>query len=318
MLNSISNALVVAYAAPWRPPLLGSCSARMCDDELSDQDRQLLAMSDAELMALTDDDGACTTIYEEPPAYEGPTPPSGVGLRGLVCSVDLPEAGLVLEVAESLAGGDGSAGLGLFIRLAENVESVSLDAGVAVCGYAHGTMQSLADDSCGKTVGFWLRQPEASFFFERELHSVASLLLPDGDVTSIAGHALTRDTAGAVSGIDADGAWQGPRYFVPDAEQGELSVMNIGQFSNDLAMPAEGSTAAESEPADYSAVSADCNLVRAHLTSPQHRRTQLTSTLEDACDSRVQSLSWCSAWSAIRSDRPRYGRRDPSRHCLAP
>ena len=56
---------------------------------------------------------------EEAPPYEGPTATDGE-LQGVVCSIELPDVGLVLEVADSLLGGGGGrAGLGLFVRTME-------------------------------------------------------------------------------------------------------------------------------------------------------------------------------------------------------
>ena len=277
-METLCTAMLLAFApmsarlprtSQGRPaaPLLPLVS--MCDDaptvpdvEMTEEEQHLMALSDEELMALADGAPGESVVYEEasPPEYIGPTPPPGEALKGIVCSFELPEAGLVLEVAESLAsGGDGRAGLGLFIRLAEDVESVTLNAGVAMCGYAHGEMVASPDQLGGKTVGFWLRNVGTSFFFERELHTVGSLLAPGSDVEVIAGHTLVRNAATAeVSAIEADTDWKGPRYFVPNADQGELDIMNIGQFSNDLAMP--GAVAADAG-SGYGADSAERNLL---------------------------------------------------------
>ena len=180
---------------------------------------------------------------EAPPAYAGPTPAEGQPLQGVVCSIELVESGLVLEVADSLLG-DG-AGRGLFIRTMEDVDSVTLPAGTAVCGYATGSMEASADSEGGKTVRFALREPQTSVFFEKELHTVASCLSPTrrdeagaaaAPVESIAGHRVTRGAAGGeVEAIEADAAWEGARFFVPSEAQGSLGILNIGQFANDLA-----------------------------------------------------------------------------------
>ena len=105
--------------------------------------------------------------------------------------MELPEVGLVLEVADSLAGG-GGAGRGLFVRLAEGVDSVTLPAGVAFCGYAAGGMEMAADSEGGKTVGFALRSADTSVFFEQQLWSVPDLLAPGSGVRHIAGHEVER------------------------------------------------------------------------------------------------------------------------------
>ena len=240
------------------PQWADEISAEQAED-LTEEDQALMAMSDDELIALAD--AADTVELEEPapPPYQGPTPAPGETLRGVVCSIELPEVGLVLEVAESLAsGGDGQAGLGLFVRLAEGVESVTLNEGVAMCGYAHGQMMASPDELGGKTVGFWLKTALTSFFFERELHTVASRLATGADVEAIAGHTIVRDAhTGEVQAIEADPEWAGARFFVPHTEQGALSIMNIGQFSNDLAMPGASVNAADG----YGTDSSERNLV---------------------------------------------------------
>jgi len=192
---------------------------------------------------------------EEAPPYEGPTAADGE-LQGVVCSIELPDVGLVLEVADSLLGGGGGrAGLGLFVRTMEGVRDVRLSAGTAICGYAVGSLEALPDSDGGKTVAFALRQPSTSVFFERELATVSSCVGPDCDADTVAGHVLRRSKEGEVMSIELDSTWEGRRYFVPSSEQGELSIMNIGQFANDLAMPG-------AEPAaGYSSTSASQNVL---------------------------------------------------------
>jgi hypothetical protein len=127
-----------------------------------------------------------------------------------------------------------------------------------MCGYAHGQMMASPDELGGKTVGFWLKTALTSFFFERELHTVASLLATGADVEAIAGHTIVRDAhTGEVQAIEADPEWAGARYFVPHTDQGALSIMNIGQFSNDLAMPGASVNAADG----YGTDSSERNLV---------------------------------------------------------
>lgn len=172
--------------------------------------------------------------------------------------MELPEVGLVLEVADSLAGG-GGAGRGLFVRLAEGVDSVTLPAGVAFCGYAAGVMELAGDSEGGKTVGFALRSADTSVFFEQQLWSVADLLAPGSGVRHIAGHEVERDAGGRVQAISPDPDWGGARYFVPSREQGDLSIMNIGQMSNDLAMSLAGG--AGGGDSQYSAESRSRNVL---------------------------------------------------------
>ncbi len=296
-LTFIAHVPLLRVGSPPSLPMQPACccSIDSADESTTDQaealtkdEQALMALTDEELIALADD--AETIEYTEPAPqpYVGPMPEPGEKLRGVLCSIELTEVGLVLEVAESLAsGGDGRAGLGLFVRLAAGVESVTLTAGVAVCGYAHGRMVALPDQPGGKTVGFWLRTPLTSFFFERELHTVSSLLAPGTDVDTIAGHTIVRDDAtGEVSAIEADASWAGARYFVPDSEQGMLDIMNIGQFSNDLAMPGTAMGAANG----YGADSAERNLVRlsvalqtTRLLRPSTTRNRLMQCCRAIC-----------------------------------
>ena len=131
--------------------------------------------------------------------YIGPS--TSAPLTGLRCSIELPEVGLVLEVADSLVG-DGDAGSGLFVRTMEGVRDVRLQTGTAVCGYAAGSYVREADDDGGKTVGFALREPNTSVFFEQQLWTVAELLAPGSSVKHIAGHSVVRGADGTVESIE--------------------------------------------------------------------------------------------------------------------
>jgi len=178
------------------------------------------------------------------PAYNGPSPGEGK-LEGLEVSLPLPEVGLVLEVAQSVVSG--AAGRGLFIRLLDGFERVTLQEGTAVCGYAAGSMHTDADSMGGKTVAFCLRSPSTSVWFERELYTVSELLNRD-DVDSIAGHVAVRgeDEGRLIERLEIDATYQGPRYFVPDEVQPELSITNIGCLANDLAIGGAGDDSDES------------------------------------------------------------------------
>ena len=179
------------------------------------------------------------------PTYSGPS--CGSNLSNVVARIELEESGIAIEVADSLVA-DG--GRGLFVSLMEGVESVTLDACTAFCGYATGAMYQEADSACGKTVAFHLRGPETAVFFEGELCTVRMLLDGDKNIEHIAGHKAVRDaTTGDLIGIEPDSAYDGPRYFIPESPAPlPLGIMNIGQFANDLAIGADaaGSEAYES------------------------------------------------------------------------
>jgi hypothetical protein len=117
------------------------------------------------------------------PIYDGPVCAS---LKNCIARIDLPDAGLVLEVADSVVAAN--AGRGLFVRLLEGVDSATLDACTAFCGYAVGQMQSTADSAGGKTVAFNLRGPDTSVFFEGALCSVRELLDGAGTITPQSHH----------------------------------------------------------------------------------------------------------------------------------
>ena len=164
------------------------------------------------------------TASSAPPVYAGPTCSS---LTNCVASVELN--GLFVEVADSIVA---PGGRGLFIRCADGIEGVTVGGATPLCGYADGGMELIPDSEGGKTVAFALREPSSAVFFEKELHSVGSLLEAG---LSIAGHDATLDSSGMLASITLDESYDGPRYFVP-REPMELSVMNIGQFANDLAI----------------------------------------------------------------------------------
>ena len=168
------------------------------------------------------------TSSAPPSTYVGP---SCAKLTNCVASIDLN--GLILEVADSLVA-DG--GLGLFIRCAEGIDSVSVMGATPLCGYADGAMEEAPDSAGGKTVAFSLRDLGTAVFFEQEVHTVGRLLESGFDIV---GHTVTRDLAsGAPTALAVDPGYAGARYFVPNAPD-DLCAMNIGQFANDLAIGME-------------------------------------------------------------------------------
>lgn len=179
-----------------------------------------------------------------PPVYQGPLCAS---LQNICASVELN--GLFLEVADSVIA---PGGRGLFIRCAENVEGVTVGGATPLCGYADGGMELSPDSDGGKTVAFALKSPGTAVYFEKELHTVGSLLESG---LSIAGHAAELDASGVLTSVTLDPSYDGPRYFVPRAFE-ELSVMNIGQFANDLAIGG-----AEQPDAEYYDISQTANLI---------------------------------------------------------
>ena len=165
-----------------------------------------------------------------PPIYVGPMCEDNE-LSNPVASVELPDAGLVLEVADSVVA---PSGRGLFLRCLGEVESVTLEEGTAVCGYAAGAMSDASESD--RTVAFALASLDSVVWFERELRAVGELL-SDPTVESIAGHAATLDEEGTVVGIALDAAYTGPRYYVPaEPPPTPLNITAFGQMANDLAV----------------------------------------------------------------------------------
>jgi len=120
-------------------------------------------------------------------------------------------------------------------------------------------MCAAPDGEGGKSVAFRLQGLQTAVFFEGAVHTVAALLRR-ADVRRIAGHTAVRDGAGAVSHFAPDEEYRGLRYFVPDEEQGELTVMKLGQMANDLAVAGD----VEADPSvadDYRSRSAKANVL---------------------------------------------------------
>ena len=177
-----------------------------------------------------------------PPVYEGP---SCNELSNIVASIELEESGLIVEVADSLVA---NGGRGLFVRLMDGVELVTLDAASPFCGYASGSMQVEPDALGGKTVAFLLGGLDTAVFFEGRLATIRMLLQDGENIERIAGHDVLRGgDSGEVERVEVDHAWEGPRYFIPASTTPDpIDIMGIGQFANDLAIGRSTENDAES------------------------------------------------------------------------
>jgi len=126
-------------------------------------------------------------------------------------------------------------------------------------------MRDAADAAGGKTVTFALHSLQTLVFFEGAITNVGALFAAGLEID---GYLPTRDedgggNSGAISGLQRDPEYAGPRYFVPESPQPELSIMNIGQMANDLAIgPAELSGAGDGGYAARSAASNALALVQ--------------------------------------------------------
>ena len=225
-------------------------------------------------------------VDETAPVYCGVTPEGGE-VADLVASLALSEVGLALEVGRSVVAP--GAGNGLFIRCTDAdvgtdaMREVALEIGTAVCGYAAGGMRATPDKR-GKAVGFALDSLDASVWFERELLSVGELL-ERPDVDAIGGHLVLRGPSGELLGLELDPDYTGPRYFVPDETQPELSMLTAGQMANDLAVgPPPSADAAPSAAADTAAaVTAEAD-ADATADAADAADATGTSTLPDAAE----------------------------------
>lgn len=193
-----------------------------------------------------------------PPVYSGPVCAT---LTNVAASIPLDESGLVIEVADSVvAPGE----RGLFVRCEDANSPVILDAPSPFCGYADGSMHEVADAACGKSVSFAIHSSATLVFFEGALVSVGELLQAGFEIAS---YTSTRDpTTGACIGLERDDSYDGPLHFIPTSTSPlpeDLTIMNIGQMANDLAIDADKLANAGRTPSDgsYSSDSKGANLL---------------------------------------------------------
>lgn len=191
--------------------------------------------------------------------YSGPILPSNLEI---IAGATLSELGLDLAIAPSVTV---PTQLGLYVRLVEGVDSVTLPSMTLLCGYAkQGTFQSDAVIDCGKTVGFLFNSAETAVFLDRQLMSISDALQYAAKrYTScgLLGHDLQLRINNCEDDIhkEEDGVMmnitpikqefldeeQSRRYFVPDMVRRVLNneeinveefvIQNFGQYSNDLA-----------------------------------------------------------------------------------
>ena len=57
-----------------------------------------------------------------------------------------------------------------------SADSVTLDEGTAICGYADGSMSAIPDSDGGKSVAFALASLESVVWFEQQLRTVGGAL----------------------------------------------------------------------------------------------------------------------------------------------
>lgn len=187
----------------------------------------------------------------EAAAYQGPTPLGGQ-LKNVVARIDLEEAGLVLEAADSALPG---AGRGLFVRKMAERPAVALDAGSVFCGYGgEGALTAEPQRAGGKSIGFQLRSLSQRVVFDGTVTTLRAALAALGPDASLAAHVLQRSAAAGeeLLGVEPDPS-QPPLYFVPEEqpEGGAFDITNCGQLCNDMAAQPRG----EREVSDASSAS---------------------------------------------------------------
>lgn len=94
--------------------------------------------------------------------------------------------GLVLEVARSAVGH----GRGLFIRLNEGVDNVTLSESSVLCGFAEGSLSSNLRGSQDKSVIFHLGSLDSQVFYQDRLLTVEEVLDELGEDVTLHGHVL--------------------------------------------------------------------------------------------------------------------------------
>jgi len=193
-----------------------------------------------------------------PAPYRGPSYSdtlSGGDITNLAASFEVGHTGLVLEVAQSLAG----AGLGLFMRKRDaSAPHVVLQAGQALCGYPCRVSARPMIEG-GKTILFSLASLDDEVMFDAKLQPLRAVLEAAGPSVQLAGHVISWDSAvptgvqlsdeadTAATGMiaSADELLAGPcRYLVPysgvdftgGGDGRPPGIAGVGDQANDLAV----------------------------------------------------------------------------------
>eukprot|EP00611_Tribonema_gayanum_P006764 TRINITY_DN1607_c0_g1_i3.p1 TRINITY_DN1607_c0_g1~~TRINITY_DN1607_c0_g1_i3.p1 ORF type:complete len:386 (+),score=91.17 TRINITY_DN1607_c0_g1_i3:50-1207(+) len=125
-----------------------------------------------------------------PPVYNGPIQ----SLDKMEAGTEIASLGLALMVGESVVA-PGS--LGLFCKVLDEGDSVSLPAFTPMAGYARGTFHR--EDTGDKTVAYVLNGPDTAVFFNQQLMPLREAVAAVSDATvdasdSVAGHTLMLET----------------------------------------------------------------------------------------------------------------------------
>eukprot|EP00591_Stephanopyxis_turris_P012407 CAMPEP_0195530438 /NCGR_PEP_ID=MMETSP0794_2-20130614/33324_1 /TAXON_ID=515487 /ORGANISM="Stephanopyxis turris, Strain CCMP 815" /LENGTH=341 /DNA_ID=CAMNT_0040661953 /DNA_START=47 /DNA_END=1068 /DNA_ORIENTATION=- len=216
-----------------------------------------------------------TTVDVQPMLFNGPTLPLELEP---VAGATLSELGLDICIAPSTIA---PSQLGLYIRVAENTESVTLPEMTLLCGYSReGTFESSPKNSGDKTVGFIIPSSQTAVFYERQLMSVMDALeyaaVTNGNGScGLFGHEMyQQQQQDSGDDYDVDIVVQDDtdieRYYVPEMvnrvlseeevkAEDAFSIQNFGQYSNDLAFDVNDPPTNEN---DYASRSAQNNILQ--------------------------------------------------------
>ena len=126
-------------------------------------------------------------------------------------------------------------GLGLFVSLDEETESVVVPAGTVICGYTReGTFEGAWDGD--KTVGFGYTDSETAVIFEKTLMPLRAALLGGGaELRDLVSHVVSDRGGGEVSVDCVDRVVYVPKPTEPAADARAFTPAEIGVCCNDLA-----------------------------------------------------------------------------------
>ena len=259
----------------------------LADDEAELEFTRFSDLTDDEIgarLAQARLEQASTMCKVPPPSYVGPTAEQ---LVNCIACIELPNAGIILEVADSLAAKD--AGRGLFVRVMDGFDSVTLDENTVFCGYAFGELLHTAAPGEGSsrmedtTVALSLSSSlpgglSTAVFFDNQVWTLSELLSAHAGedagerVKSIAGHTAVFDEAsGELVSLEEDAEYEGPHYFVPtDVQPSPPALDALGHLANDLAVEPSGWGAGCGEATTYYERSQSSNLLVLMHTLERH------------------------------------------------
>ena len=157
--------------------------------------------------------------------YHGPSSDFSDMLSGC----EIQELGLTMMVGPSKA----ARGMGLYVAINENVESVAVPYGTVLCGYSKGIFTAEADGD--KTVAYLLDSPFSGVFYNKSLvplHRLIGFSNKRQLLHVIKGHELHFDDKTNDILVLPDLSFEN-RYFVPHIDP-SMGPGSMGVYANDL------------------------------------------------------------------------------------